>query len=1254
MSPRRALPLLAALLACAGPGATGGGATRAARGGVAALLANDPARAASRLRADAKDPGERLAAALLARRELDTAGEIGHLLAVVEQAPASAAALLALRRLGELAEAGPVLAERVEAGLAPHLALGGAGAPISPGRAGKLHGLAAYRARAARAAAAEARGDPAGAAVVRAENGSVTTWTLSGPFGELPAMDFDREVPPERGEVPAAVARPWGRPPQPSRTLPTPDGTGTLEGEPEGDVYALSADATLARGGRYVVALATPNSARLRVDGALVHVRRAFADRETPIGQAAVVELAPGRHRVVLVLARAQRLDQGFQVSLARDDGAPADVTWAPAAPGAAPAGGMASSPSSLPSTAKLGGGRAIEAGLEPVVGPVLARVLAARDVMVGDRELAKALLAEARALAPSAAVVRGALAEAAADDPSLDPQVARGRSEAELREALRLDAGDADARLRLAESLAEGERHDDAAAVLAGLSPEAAARPRALAARGRSGVARNQAEMAEALVLPAVRDAASCDAADLVYEQAIRRGAVAREDEAAAVLGRCRRGRERLASHARRRGDATAEAAALAPLVAARPWAIDPGLARAEARLAAGDARGAAAAAAELAAVWPRSPRVLKKLADVRELAGDRAGARAAREAALAADPGDLALRRALALEDGTEVLADLAEDGTAAIRAYEAAGKRGGVSAVMVLDAAAVEIHPGGAGTERTHQVIHVVDQTGVERWGEVTVPSGADVLTLRTLKPDGRVVYPDRSAGGKGTVSLAGLEPGDYVDLEYLRSDRGPRGAGWVASSFFFQVTGMSLFRSTYVVRAPAGLGLGVDAHGMPAPAVVREGPWDVIRAERRDVPALVPEPDGPGGAEFLPLVSAGIGGGREVVLRGYGEGLAATDRGSREVAALAEELRKAAGPGATPAALVRAAYARVQKDVLGDGSLGEEGSDVLSRGRGSRLAALQALLRALGIPSRVALVRPFQADPSEWRFPLASRQFSNPLLRVRAGGETFWLDPTTRHAPFRAFASTLSGCDAWIVPAPGEAPEVDRTPAASAVPEQASVQVRITLAPDGGADVAGTHAFSGVVGAALKQTIEGVDGRSRVQAMEGMLSRMFRGVTVREAEAPGLEDPDAPAALRFAAHAEAVARPVEGGAVIEAALFPSELGRRYVQVARRETPLVIPAPEVASWRIELVPAPGMKVAGTGPRVIESRFGRYTRAERAEGGALVREDRLEVRRGRISPADYRDFAAFAAAVDELQDRPVLVAREPAAPAR
>ena len=69
----------------------------------------------------------------------------------------------------------------------------------------------------------------------------------------------------------------------------------------------------------------------------------------------------------------------------------------------------------------------------------------------------------------------------------------------------------------------------------------------------------------------------------------------------------------------------------------------------------------------------------------------------------------------------------------------------------AALVLDAAAVELQPGGTATERTHQVIHVLDPQGVERHGEVSLPAGADVLTLRTLKKDGRTLEPERAGGG-----------------------------------------------------------------------------------------------------------------------------------------------------------------------------------------------------------------------------------------------------------------------------------------------------------------------------------------------------------------------------------------------------------------------------------------------------------------------------------------------------------------------
>ena len=687
-----------------------------------------------------------------------------------------------------------------------------------------------------------------------------------------------------------------------------------------------------------------------------------------------------------------------------------------------------------------------------------------------------------------------------------------------------------------------------------------------------------------------------------------------------------------------------------LAPLARARPAAIDPALLRAQAWSALGDDAAAARELEAIRAIWPASARIARQLADLRDRTGDAAGARSLRERALALDPADLQLRRALALEGGTDVLAADAIDARAAIRAFDAARPRIETSAAFVLDAAAVEIYPGGAATERIHQVIRVVDSQGVEQYGEIAVPPGAEVIALRTLKRDGRVLEPDGTGGGKGTVSLTGLAPGDDIDFEYVRALRGGHGddaeGGYAADPFFFRVAGAPLFRSTYVVRAPAGTGLEVDAHGMDAPGVVREGADEVVRAERRDVAPLVPEPDAPGASEIVPFLHVGVGAGRDAMARDFADTARIRTRPSLELRTLADGIRAAAGPGATPAALARAAYARVATLVLGSSSgFGEDASAVLSRGRGSRLVVLKAVLDVLGVRTRIALARPFPADPTPYRFP-GPALYSHPLLRIEAGGPPVWLDPAMRRNPFGALPAEVLGCEALVLPGPGEAPEVARTPDRSAVEDGHEVAVRIALAPDGSAALTGSERISGPNGAELKQALEHVDPGDRRRAIEGLLSRAFRGIALDDVAFEGEDDPDAPLTLRWKGRVPGLLRTTAEGAVLDAPILPFTVGARYVRLAARTTPLRL-SDERVSQRVEIVPPPGLVVHAEAARRADGPFGRFERAERVEGGTLVREERLEIRQARVAPSRYIDLAAFAAAIDEAQGRPVGLGR-------
>lgn len=1233
-SARLSVLLLLTLAACATAGPPGMGNARAsagARDGIDAWLQRGDVAAAERMfrgarEEDPADPWASMGLALLARRSLETGPEVERLLDVVRAAPDQAVALVALERLAELARLGAEVDRAIEAGLAP-LAAGG-----------RLRGIAAFRARVARIAAAESSGDLAAVVRLRQEYGVATEWTVVGPLSPLGALDFDADL--GGAALPAEAPVVPGAPPAPARRIPSPNGILRLEGEEAAGIHLLASDVTLRRGGRYLLVLWTHGSARVELDGARVAERRAFAAFE-PATQVFEVELPRGAHRLAVRFAPG---DGGglLTVGLARADGEPSDASWSAPAPGPLPAASPRAPRPPSPWTAP----RLAEA-LERGAGPIAARLLAARAFLRLDREGAKRLLADAARLAPGAAPVRAALADALADDPTLDRQVARSRGEAELRRALARDPGDAEARLALSALLRGSDRAADAEAVVAELTPTVAERPLALVERAAVARARGAPERADALAAAA---RGSCEAREMLHDSAAARDAVAELDALARGMAGCRGGRDLLVRHLERRGEYDAALEAAAPDAAASPASIDGASKRADLKAAKGDLPGAIGELEAVAGFWPSSARIWKRLASLRELAGDRRGARAARERALAADGADLDLRRAVALEEGGEVLDALREDGEAAIRAYEAAGGARDTSTALVLDAAAQIFHPGGAVTDRTHQVIHVLDQRGVDRYGEVQLPPGAQVLTLRTRKPDGRTQAPhgDRA---KGSTSLSGLEPGDYVELEYLRATRGALD-GHAADPFYFQDSGERLVRSTYTVVAPAELGLEVDAHGMEAPPLERRDGQVTLRVLRTDVPGLVSEPGAPGPQEFLPAIQVGYGGGQEVLQRRMADALAPRTRATLEITALADEVRRAAGPGAGPEDLARAAWREVAGRIAGGaGSLADDASEVLSRGRGSRTLLLAALLGAMGIDARIALVRSFEQDPRPYRFPRHSL-YGEVLLRIRAGGRELWVDPDQRDAPFGSLPGGALDAEALILPAPGEPLEVARTPAEPLVPSGRSTEVRIAIDERGDAVVEGIDRYVGHTAGVVRGALERFDAATRRRLFEQSVAASFRGGTLEALALRGTDDREGPLAVEWRARVPAFARPDRGGLVVEAAILPLRLSDSFVRLATRTLPLLVPQQEPLVQRVALTFPPGFVPSPAPTLVLASEWGRFERSERLEGKTLIREERVQIPRTRVQPERYPEFARFITSIDAAQGEPLRVGGDPANP--
>jgi hypothetical protein len=433
-------------------------------------------------------------------------------------------------------------------------------------------------------------------------------------------------------------------------------------------------------------------------------------------------------------------------------------------------------------------------------------------------------------------------------------------------------------------------------------------------------------------------------------------------------------------------------------------------------------------------------------------------------------------------------------------------------------------------------------------------------------------------------------------------------------------------------------------------MPPPPVAREDGRVVVRGLALDVPALVPEPGSPPITELMPFLHVGAGGGREAVQLALADAVADRARPTEELRAVASQIRAAAGPRADALALTRAAAAHVAKTILGQGgAFGEEASVVLSRGRGSRLTVLKALLGALGVRARIALARPFGSDQGPWRFP-SPGLYGHALLRVQADAQTVWLDPSLRLAPFGAIPASVADVEALVLPEPGEAPEIARTPALGPTAERRELRVRIVLDAQGGAEIEGEDRYHGAAGAAAKASVERLDATERRQVIEAMLARSFRGVTLAEAALAGEGDPDAPLQVRWRGRVPRLGRVAGAAMVLDTPVLPARLGARFVQVAARTAPLLVSVPERVVQRVEIVAPEGLAPVVDGTRSVETPFGTFSRSERAEGRTLVREERLDVARGRIAPERYAEFASFAATVDGVQEVPVAFGATPA----
>ena len=1197
--------------------------------------------------ADERGAGDRAASAYVAALAALAGGDSPFAPAL---APAAASRLLTLYdELGAAARA------RIERELRP----------AELGRAPRLPWLARLALVRLAVHAARVRGDAAGLERIAADDGCarrVFDAGLAGPFG---ALDLDAPTPVDAAAPPAAAS--------PTGWLETiasgcrvdipapPDGRGGAR---------ILRAAIEVPAGSYDLVLDYPGEARVAVDGG-TRAAHGSGERYAPRITGHRIALAAGRHDIELRIAsRGGRAALTFVV-LPADAGPPRDVRFVdPRAAGPVPARGGPAAPIPLPAAASPPS-EATGAGAE-ALGDFTAAYVGDR---IEDADLAQGRIARLQAR-PRFALGMALAGTFAGDDPSRPPSFARDAARRLLRAAVAVDPDLARAWETLATIELDDERAREAitAAEAAGRAapdwwgPDLV-RARALAARGLDFVA-DRALDAAAAKAGAAGDAAAgpCPVVEALLRRAEERRALADEDRlATAVAGACGHVESRV-DRLRARGDTSAAITALRAALTLDPARED--LADDLALLLAGAGRApeGLATLAALVAREPADPMRRVRLADAQAAAGELRAARQTITRAAFARPDVAEVRRAARALGIPLPLDDQRVDGRAAIAAFEKAASRYDAPAVMVLDRAVMRVFPSGATMMLTHQIVRLDSKQAIERWGEIAVPAGAEILTLRTHKRDGSTREPEEIAG-KETISAADLALGDYVEWEILET-RPPSSAfapGFLADRFYFQSFDAPLARSELVLVTPAGMPVALDRRAGP-PAAVTKAAADgttVTTFAATGVPQLFAERAAVRSVEYVPSVRASSGVSFPVWARYVAEELHDAVRASPEIRAQARQIASAVP--ADRAARAAALVGWVTETIEATDDFVETASATLARGRGSRVTLALALARELDIPARPLLARSRLVAESAAAAPAQELDdFADALVELDVGAPgkpaPVCADLRLRHAAFGYLPPGIDGARTLAIPDGGFGVARSR-----AREDRRTVDMTIRLDERGGGVAMATEELVGWPALEWAELVDEIGpdrARLRQDFEQRWLGVQFPGARLGDLEIDLPRDRTGrpgTARVRYSFVSSQLAIPVErpgpGGREmrLEPTFFRSQPGRRFAAEAQRATALVLgfDVPVEMTATLELPGTARVDPAALRKEVVITRDGGYRFVEdrRLQPGLAGRPNVLVLHREsalplmRVAPGDYPAVAADLRRVDGVEQEEIRI---------
>lgn len=657
------------------------------------------------------------------------------------------------------------------------------------------------------------------------------------------------------------------------------------------------------------------------------------------------------------------------------------------------------------------------------------------------------------------------------------------------------------------------------------------------------------------------------------------------------------------------------------------------------------GDPSAAAEQLRKALAKNPADAATRLRIADYAYAKGDTMALRRALAEALQAGSKGIEIREAVELIEGASLLEPYRTDGRTVIKEFEAWEKKTGKhmdgTAARILDYAATWVHPDGSSEMLEHEILRMQSQEAVGKEAEQQPPGGL-VLNLRVIKPDGSILEPEPVAG-KPTLTMPHLEVGDYLEIEHITASasEGGKGKRYRGPHWFFREADKGYWRSEFIVLTPKDRDVDIEVVGnVPKPRIAEKGTFLERRWRVDESPPAPEEPDSPNPREFLPSVRVGWGIDLEDTLLRYVDAASEETPLDPRMRKIARDIVGKIPPHKTDAR-ARALY-RWVGDALQEAKE-NDGRRAITGRAGSRQAAFMYLVRLLGIPTELALVKSRIAMPPAGKMSEVET-YDNVVARLETDVGPRWMVVRDKFAPFGYVPAELRGQPAirLVTGTPR-----DTTPTLGAA-DGVLLDGKATLQADGSATVTISQSYVGRMGIGLRAVFDRVPEAKRKEFVETrLLAANLPGARLRDLKIENSEDLASPLVLRIQAEVPQIARRV-GEKMVLKALFPVNIAQ-VASLATRQTPLLLATSSHVEVKFQIVAPDGMVLPASIPGgALRDGDRTITVSDAVQGRSVLLRRVVDMPAGRIQPgSEYARFVTFTQQAEQLLAKEIAIGR-------